>query len=1088
MKKLAELSVRYFITFTMIYLAAVGVGGFAFTRLPIDMYPDITFPLVGVITQYVGASPEDVENLVSRPIEEAVSAVEGVEEVSSWSRHGISVVLIEFSWDTNLDIADMDVRRNLDFIDDMLPDDATDPISFAFNPSMQPILIMAVYGPYDQARLRQISTRTLEPRLERLHGVAQADTMGGLVREIQVRFDPDQLLARGITLDQVVGALRAENIQLPGGTVREGGRDLAIVTQGQFDSVDQIREVVVGVANRVPVRLRDVADVVDTFEDEDHIVRNNGRSAVLLTIRKQSDANTVETVRAVEAALPAILAAAPPGVQFGTIFDQSEFIRDSISNLSMTALLACLLTFLVLLAFLRDVRAAAVVGLSIPVSVVVTFLAMYALDITLNVISMAGLALAIGMLVDNSIVVLENIYRHQTELGKDPRRAAVEGTQEVAMAITASTLTTIAVFGPILFVEGVAGEMFWDMTVTICVSLTASLLVAVTLVPMLSSRMLKARASMTPRTLGYRRAMRFLKEFFVVAALAVSAVLAHLGDVSPPLIDGFLPPVAAWGVVVAVGWLVLLFLRWRVIVDPVSRFFEKGNDLLISSYRSLLGWCMANRWKTLVGFTLTFGASIGMMVFVPQDFFPEDDDSMIFFRIKAAVGSSPQQTDTYYRQAEKIVERVVPERRQVAVDVGTGEGFMALFGEGSHSGIVRLKLARLDERTRSADQIKEAIRHELEKVPGVTTNFEHPGGFGAGADVEVEIYGHDLDVARRVGLDVKAMLLADPELRDVQFSMDEGAPQLEVTLDRERMASLGINSLAVNRMVSTFFQGSTASVFREGADEFDIKVRAPAALRHSRREVTDLRLLTPLGKQVPLGTIARVDEVLGPVKITRKDQQRYVTVSGDSVGKNLGGVVERLTARLDAYRFPPDFSYRIGGTAEDMQESFGQLVWALLAAVLLVYMVMASQFESLLSPFIVFLTVPLTLFGIAAALLGTFTPLSIIAVIGVIMLAGVVVNNSIVLVDYANQRSEATGMTPTEAIIEAGPVRLRPILMTALTTILGMLPMAPGIGSGGQTWAPMARTVIGGLTWATFITLLFVPVVYAFMVRPKRPE
>jgi HAE1 family hydrophobic/amphiphilic exporter-1 len=1086
MKTLAELSVKYFITFTMIYLAALVGGVFSFSRLPIDMYPDITFPLVGVITQYVGASPEDVENLISRPIEEAVAAVEGVEEVTSTSRHGVSAVFIEFSWDTDLDVADMDVRRNLDFIDEVLPDDASDPVTFVFNPSMQPIMIMAVYGPYDQARLRQICTRTLEPRLERLHGVAQADTIGGLVREIQVRFDPDQLLARGIRLEQVVGALRAENIQLPGGTVREGGRDLSVVTEGQFQNVDEIREVVVGVANGVPVRLRDVADVVDTFQDEDHIVRNNGRSAVLLMVRKQSDANTVETARAVHEALPSILAAAPAGVQAGTIFDQSEFINDSISNLSMTGLLACLITFLVLLAFLRDVRASAVVGVSIPVSVVVTFMAMYALDISLNVISMAGLALAIGMLVDNSIVVLENIYRHQTELGKDPKRAAVEGTQEVVMAISASTLTTIAVFGPILFVEGVAGKMFRDMAATICVSLTASLLVAVTLVPMLASRLLKARASMVPR----RRSVvwKVFRELILVAALASSALLANLGGVSPPLVDGRLPPVAAWGAVVAALWVALLLFRWRAVIEPVSRALEKANDLLAATYKALLGWCMANRWKTLVGFVLTFVASVAMLAVVQRDFFPDDDNSMIFVRMNAAVGSSPQQTDTYYRQAEKVIERVVPERLQTAIDVGTGEGFMALFSEGSHSGIIRVKLRPIAERARSQEQITEVLRRELEKIPGVTANFDRPMSFGAGSDIVVEIYGHDLDVARRVGLEVKALMAADPEIRDVQFSMDEGAPQLEVTLDRERMSSLGINSLAVNQMVSTFFQGTTASVYREEGDEFEIKVRAPASLRHDRREVGDLRLLTPLGKQVPLSSIASIDERLGPVQIMRKDQQRYVTVSANTVGKNLGGVVDRLTKQLERYDFPPDFSYHIGGTAEDMQESFGQLVWALLAAVLLVYMVMASQFESLRSPFIVFLTVPLTGFGIALGLVGTGTPLSIVAVIGVIMLVGVVVNNSIVLVDYANQRHEATGMSPKDAVIEAGPVRLRPILMTALTTVLGMVPLATGWGSGGESWAPMARTVIGGLTWATFISLLFVPVIYSFMVKPKRPE
>lgn len=1085
MKKLAELAVTRFITFLMLYIGAVGWGMFSLSRLPIDMYPDITFPLIGVVTTYEGASPQDIENLITRPIEEVVSAVEGVEQVSSTSRHGASQVFIEFDWGTNIDIAETDVRRNLDFLDDILPDDARDPLSFAFDPSMQPIFFMAVYGPFDNAELRRISQRQLEPRLERIPGVAAADTEGGLVREIQVRFDPDQLLARGITLDQVVMALRAENLQLPGGTIREGGRLVPIVTQGQFESVDEIRNVVVGVASMTPVRLRDVADVMDTFQEENQIIRNNGRPAVILMIRKQSDANTVSTANAVREAMPGILEDLPEGVDIGVIFDQSQFINESISNLGSTGLLAFGIAFLVLLFFLRDVRAAGVVALAIPVSVIVTFTVMYAAGVTLNVLSMAGLALAIGMLVDNSIVVLENIYRHH-EMGKEPKQAAIDGAGEVAMAITASTLTTIAVFAPVLFVEGIAGVMFKDMAITICFSLTASLFVAITLVPMLASRLLHTRASL----LGIKRVSLLRKVLGAVIPLLILLGLAAvaISTAQPaPFIGDLLPLEQAWIGLAMVAWVVLMLARWPVVTDLVAGVTAKILDGIRAVYGALLPRALAHPWLTSLVFVLALAGSGGLFALVGADFFPRDDNSMVFLRMDAAIGSSAQQTDTYFRQAEKIIKQHVPEAVHIATEVGQGEGFASLFGEGSHSGLFRIKLVPLDQRDRTCEEIEESIRIELAKIPGASPTVFDPMGFGSGADIAVEIIGHDLDTARRVGMEIKALVDADEGTRDVEFSMDEGQPQLQVQLHRERMAALGINSLVVNQNVSTFFQGSTASIYREGGDEFEIKVRAPRELRRSRRHVEDLRILTPLGKQVPLGTIAKVVERLGPVEITRQNQQRVVKVTASSVGRDLGGLTKRITERLDAYDWPEDFSYRISGTAEDMMDSFIQLGWAMIAAALLVYMVMASQFESLLAPFIVFLTVLLTPIGVGVALFVTNTPVSVVGLIGVIMLAGIVVNNSIVLVDYANQRREA-GLSSMEAVHDAGRTRMRPILATAATTMLAMMPMAAGLGAGAQAWAPMARVVIGGLAGSTFVTLLFVPVAYKGLMRLRHRE
>ncbi len=1007
---LAGVSVRRGVTFLMLYIIVAGFGLFSLSRLRLDMYPDVSFPFMGVITMYEGASPEDVEELITRRVEEAVASVEGVEQVTSVSKFGVSVVNVKFAWGTDLDLRELDIRKSIGFIESFLPDDAADPLIFVFDPSLQPVVFLGVRGPFGQDELRDIAERQIVPATERIPGVASAFILGGLKREVQVRVLPDRLQAFGLSVQQVVQGLRMANVTLPGGSLVQGGREFPIETKGRFESVAEVGDVVVGMAGLVPVYLRDVAQIEDGHEELSRVVRNDRKPGIMIMVRKQSDANTVQTVRGVREALPQIERALPKGVHLSTIFDQSEMVEQSIGNLSATAVQAFALAGLVLLFFLLSVRSALIVATAIPISVLATFGIMDQAGVTLNIISMAGLALAVGMLVDNSIVVVENIYRH-VELGAHPWTAAIRGTSEVSMAITASTLTTVAVFAPILFVPGIAGVMFRDMALTICFSLTASLVVALTLIPLGTSRLL-----------GRRRLSKGFVERWVRGLLAwVQAV-----------------------------------------------------------YSASLRWCLDHRALTLLASALALGGSVALALQLPVDFMPKSDQSMVILQVEGAVGSSIDEMDESFRRIERIIEEAVPERVTLNVEFGQGEGFLALFGKGQHSGLVRIRLVPLAERKRRQKEIETDLRERLSHLPGLKVSVMQPQFGDSEGDIVVEIYGHDLDVARRFGKQAEELARSTPGTADVAFSLEQGTPGFRVRLDRARMAALGLNSATVASSVSTLFQGTVASLYREGGNEYNIRVRAPESFRSDVRNLEQIMLPTPTGKTVPLSSVARVESYLGPVTVDRKSQQRVARVSMSVPDSDLAGVVQALEARLDQISPPEGFSLRVSGTAEDLKDSFKALALALLVAVLLVYMVMASQFESLLHPFVIIFSVPLAAIGVVLALAVSGTPISVTAAIGVIVLAGVVVNNAIVLVDFINQLRDE-GQPLRAAIEQAGGQRLRPILMTASTTVLAMVPMALELGTGAETWAPLARTVIGGLSVSTLLTTLVVPVIYSLV-------
>jgi HAE1 family hydrophobic/amphiphilic exporter-1 len=1014
---LSSLSIRRAVTFAMIYVFVVGFGLFGLARLKIDLYPDISFPVIAIITTYTGVAPADMETLVTKPIEEAVASVENIKHIRSQSKLGASLVLAEFDWGIDLDTSEKDIRNNIDFIREYLPGEATEPLIVAFDPQKMPILFMSVSGPMGPAELRELSEKKIKPELERIVGVASAETAGGLERQIQVQIDPAKLHAQGIALDAIISVLRRENLQVPGGKIDEGETEFSIRTLSEYSSVEQIADTVIGYREDTPIYIRNVAQVEDTYEELTRVVRNNRKPGILLIVSKNSAANTVQVADRVTEELPKIVRSLPEGVRIGVIFSQADFIKRSISNLSTTAVQAFLLAGLVLLFFLHNIRASIIVALTIPISIVVTFAVLDLAGLTLNMMSMAGLALAVGMLVDNSIVVLENIFRHFGQ-GGNSMESAEKGTREVATAIIASTLTTISVFFPVLFVPGIAGVMFNDMALTICFSLFCALLVSLTLIPLLASRFLKTSAE---------------------GGHSISGKLSHMIDVR------------------------------------LQR--------MIHGYVRTLNWCLNHRKATLVIALISFGVSLALSPRLGMDFFPKMDQAQFEIQLERAPGTSLKSAEMTFRRVEDIIHDTIPELKNQNTDLGVGEAFGA-FAKGSYAGEIRVSLIDKEERKRSQMEIESALRRQLEQIPGITFSISQGRFLGEEGDLIVYLYGEDLDRARILSDAIKGAIKDIPGAVDVTTSLESGRPELQIELDRDRISVLGLSAFQVANAISTFIKGTTASLFRDRGEEYDILVRLDPRYREQTAILEDLFVTNPRGDQIPLSSIVRVRQGVSPTSIMRRDQQRVVNISVTVQGRSLGEVAPEVEESLRKAGIPPDFSYEIGGSAQDMMTSFKWMAVAFGGAALIVYMVMASLYESFMAPFIIFLTIPLAVVGVIAMLFITGTSLSVVAFIGVIMLAGIVVNNSIVLVDYINQL-RARGFSLREAVVEGGRTRFRPILMTALTTILALTPLALGLGSGGESWSPMARSVIGGLSSSTILTLFVIPVIYTYL-SPKR--
>jgi len=1004
----------------MIMLIVIILGGVAFSRLPIDLLPDITYPTLSIFTTYENASPEEVEELITRPIEGAMAAVPGVEEVTSVSTEGSSQVRIMFGWGTDLDAATDDVRDRLDRILPIFPEDVERPRLFKFDAASFPILILGASSDLDPIQTRRLIDDQIKYRIERVPGVASLGIWGGQEREIHVNLQADKIKALGLPLDLILSKIRSENVDVPAGTIERGNFEVLIRTPGVYTSLDEIRDTVIAIRDGVPIQVKEIATVEDHWQKIRRIVRVNGKPGIRLGVSKQSGRNTVEVARAVLKEIDRIHQDFPQ-ITLTPIIDSSKYIQNSIANVGRAALYGGLLAILVLLFFLRNLRSTSVIATAIPISIIGTFALIYFGGFTLNIITLGGLALGIGMLVDNAIVVLENIYRLQ-ESGRSPMSAAVEGTGEVTNAIIASTLTTLAVFLPIVFLKGMAGIMFKQLSYVVGFALLCSLLVALTLVPMLSSRILRRT------NIENSSSQSLSRKLFV----------------------------------------------------KTGHFFVAMEE----NYKKLLRYALNHRIAVIGITTVILLGSLALFRLVGSEFMPASDEGEVRVSGEMEVGTRLGLVDEKFRTMAAIVKKEVPEIESMVESIG-GSSWRP---SGTHVGEIRIALVPQAQRSRSSEHIASVLRQKLFGIPGVITRIRAGQGFfllrmgmGGGDYIQVEIRGYDLETADTLAKQVESLMEQVDGITDVRISRETGTPEELIVIDRQKAADMKLTVSQIANTLQTFLTGTRASNYREAGDEFWIRVQIKDAEKLSLEEILDLTLTNSAGQPVMLRNVVNVRPRKGPVRIERKDQERVVTVSANFTGRDMGSVIQDIRESLRTLPVPQDFTIVFAGDYEEQQKAFRELLFGIILALVLVYMVMASLYESLRDPFIVMFSIPLAAIGVIIMLFLTNTTFNVQSYIGCIMLGGIVVNNAILLVDYTNLLRRRDGMSVMDAIQEAGRRRLRPILMTATTTIIALIPLALGINEGGEAQAPMARAVIGGLLSSTLITLVIIPVVYSIV-------
>jgi len=1023
--KISSFAVRRRVLTLMAALIVLLIGGVSLARLPIDLMPDITYPTLSISTEYANASPEEIEELITRPVEEAMSAVPGVEQVTSVSIEGSSSVRVTFDWGTDLDAAANDIRDRLDRVIPHLPDDAERPRLRKFDLAAFPILILGVSSKLDPIQVRNIIDNQVKYRIERIPGVAALDIHGGLDREIHVNLNAEKLKALDLSVDQLIDRIRAENINLPAGTIEQGLLDVTVRTPGVYTSLDELGDIVVAVRDGVSIQLKDVARVEDGWEKVTRIVRINGQPGVRLAVNKQSGKNTVEVARGVLAEIEKINLSIPQ-INIFPIIDTSDYIQRSITNVGRSILYGGALAIFVLLFFLRNIPSTAIISTVIPVSVVATFALMYFGGFTLNLMTLGGLALGVGMLVDNAIVVLENIYRLR-ESGIKASSAAVLGSEEVTAAVAASTLTTLAVFLPLVFARGMSGIMFKQLAYVVSFSLACSFMAALTLVPMLASRV---RSVVKVDSARYRRSLS--GRLFVLS----------------------------------------------------SRLFSG----LENGYRNLLHWALGHRLETLGTAVLLFIISLGLIPRVGVELMPSTDESEVNVSAEMAVGTRLEVVDQNFQQVEKIVFASVPEIKNTFSFLG-GSSWR---GRGGNTGQMRVSLVPVNQRNRSSEAIAQDLRRRLTGLPGLKIRVRAGQGLfilrvgsQSGDRIEVEVRGHDLETSDALARQVQTIIEAVDGITDTSVSRETGTPEAMVLIDRQKAADMKLTVSKIANLLQTVLSGTTAGQFRQGGDEFPIRVKLEGAEKMDLHEILNLPATNTDGERVVLRNMVQIQPRSGPVLIERKDQQRVIYVNANFSGRDLGSVLTDIRQGLATIPVPREFNLIIGGDYEEQQKSFRELLLSFVLALILVYMVMASLYESLRDPFVVMFSIPFALIGVVLILLLSGSTFNIQSYIGCIMLGGIVVNNAILLVDHINLLRRRDGLEMRAAIEEAGRRRLRPILMTASTTILAMLPLAIGLGEGSEAQAPMARAVIGGLLSSTLITLVVVPLVYSLIGRKQ---
>jgi hydrophobe/amphiphile efflux-1 (HAE1) family protein len=1042
-------AMRNGIAILMASLAIVLLGATSLGRMPIDLFPNLNYPSLQVGTIYKGASAQDIERSVTYPIEKAVSAVANVRYVESRSRQGFSAVTVQFAWGADIDAGLTEVVQRIQAIMSSLPTGIQQPFIVKFDLSNIPVCILTVAGGgLDERALYDLAYNTIEPQIERLAGVASANVDGGKIRQITVNLDRDLLYSKGLSVNEVTRAVNDANFLLPSGDVKLGTFDYNVFTNNQFSVIAPMEDIVVRRTGTTPIRLRDVGRVEDSAETQVSIVRVNGERAVYLRVNKQPGANTVEVVDAVKATMPKLLGV-PPGVNVSMSLDQSTYIRQSIENLWHEAAVGSLLAFLVILVFLRSFVSTIIIGIAIPLSLMLTLVAMYFLGQTLNIFTLGGLALAVGRLVDDSIVELENINRHLAIPGTPRRKAVLDAAREVAMPIFVSTITTIVVFLPTVFLEGQSRLLFIPLTFTISFSLFASFLVSRTVTPLLCFHWLRGGHESRP-------------------------VPGPGGGLKAQLDRLF-----AWS---------------GVILDRMDTLYQRQ-----------LNWALNHR-KTLIGGILVVLASaLAILPLVGSEFFPQSDESQFLVQVRAPVGTRVEETERIVKRMEDIIRSTAkPEEiKTIVSSIGVPGGRSGLFSRntGPHTATLQVYLSDLDQRSRNDKQIFDAIRPRIGgQFPGTTYGVQFGGivsrvlNSGSDAPIQIEQLGYDLKSARDLGRQTARALQEVAGVSDPFISREENYPQYDIVVDREKAAMAGLSQrdIAQAALISLASNLSlNPSIFTDPrtGNQYNVVVQLDEPYRSSSEDLSRLFVIGDGGRPVSLGSVAEVRQGVGPVMIERKYQQRLIKITAQPSGRDLGAIALDIEDKLRALPLPPGFTFQLAGQIQQQREAFTSLKFTSLLAIILVYMVMASQFRSLLDPFIIMFSVPLGMIGVIWSLFLTRTTLNVTSFMGIIMMVGIVVSNGVLLVEYMNELRRH-GLGIREAVIQGGRTRLRPILMTSLTTLVGLLPMALGVGTGSEANAPLARAVIGGLAVSTVLTLLLIPTLYLMLEErfPRRLE
>ena len=1006
------------VTTILVFVAVVIIGLFSLLKLPIDLYPDIDTNTIMVMTTYSGASSQDIEQNVTRPLENTLNSVEHLKHITSNSKENISIITLEFEYGYDIDVLTNSVRDKLDMVSSMLPDDAETPIIFKFSTDMIPIVLLSAQANESLPGLYKILDENVANTLARVNGVGTVSISGAPKREIHIYLDPARLEAYNLTAESVIQLVAAENKNVPGGTFDMGSDTYSLRVQGEFKDPTEMRDLVVGSKDGAVVRLSDVARIDDSVEERAQETYNNGQRGAMIIVQKQSGANSVEISNKIKKILPDIQKKLPSDVKLDYIVDTSDNIRNTIASLVETVEYALLFVVIVVFFFLGRWRATVIIALTIPISLIASFIYLLATGNTLNIVSLSALSISIGMVVDDAIVVLENVTTH-IERGSDPKQAAVHGTNEVAISVVASTLTLIAVFFPLTLVTGMTGVLFRQLGWMVSIMMVISTAAALSLTPMLCSQLLR------------------------------------------------LQPVKG-----------KLFTK---LYGPIERFLDKLDD----GFYHLLGLVVKHRWITTVGALLIFFGSMQLTKFIGSEFFPTSDNSRLGITLELPVGSRVEIAKDLTERIYKDWTKKYPEIDKFNYTVGqasTDNIYASMQSNGSHIISMNITLKPIKERTKSLTEVAALMREDLKKYPELDKYQVNVGGSRGGSmsgqsTIDYEIYGYDFEKTDSVAQRLKRILSSVKGTADIRISRDNYQPEYQVDFDRQKLAIYGLNLTTAANALRNRINGSTASYFREDGDEYDIKVMYDPDHRQSIEDIENILLFNAQGKGVRLKEVGTVVERFNPPTIERKDRERIITVSTVVQDRPMSDIIADAQPLIDKMEVPSGVTINLSGSYEDQQDSFRDLAMLAVLIIILVYIVMASQFESFTYPGIIMTSIMFAFSGVVLILWITGTNLNVMSMIGGIMLIGIVVKNGIVLIDYITLNRER-GMSITKSVLHAGKSRMRPVLMTSLTTILGMVPMAVGTGEGAEMWRPMGVAVIGGLTFSTILTLLFVPTLY----------